>query len=196
MILIREKYLEVYDLKNARNIVIIVIVAALIVCSAVTSYNSIKTKQSNVSNSLKMLNVQIEHRSRLLENITDYLNSQSETENGIKTSIVDINEKMSSASTLAEKAEANKEASSVVNGIINYYNSNVESMNEEFSDKLVELRNIQVRISTAKNDYNNQIDRFNGETQSFPLNVVVKFVKTDDFEYFMTAEELQEHNKR
>lgn len=183
-------------MKTVRNIVIIVIVVALLIFSVLTPYNLVKTKQSNISDSLKLLNAQIEQRAELLDGLSAYLDPQLEIEQEIKGIISDINNQTRSASTISEKADANKEVSSVVNGIINYSNSNTDKRRKDFVDELVKLRDMQVRVNTAKNDYNTLIDSYISETQRFPLNVVVKFVKTDDFEYFMTAEELQEHNKR
>ena len=121
----------------------------------------------------------------LVETVKGYASHETEAIN----QVTEARTKMSGASTLEEKMEANEEISSALSRLLvvveNYPDLKASENFIQLSDELAGTEN---RISTTRRDYNNAAREYNTRIKKFPTSLIASIFNFDEFPYFEANE--------
>lgn len=179
-------------------VVAIVAVIAIIGGICVSNYNSLVTAREEVSSAEANIDTYLQRRADLIPNIVASVKSYAAHETEVYSKIAEARQKLVNAGNISEKAEANAELSSALQGL----NIVVESYPELKADAtyialMDELEGSENRIATARKNYNDVVKEYNNKVIKFPANIfagIFGFEKADYFEADEGAENAPDVN--
>lgn len=170
-------------------VIAIVAVVAIIAGVCVSNYNSLVTAREEVVSAEANIDTYLQRRADLIPNIVASVKSYAEHETEVYGKIAEARQKLVNAGTVAEKAEANSELTSALQGL----NIVVESYPELKTDTtyvalMDELEGSENRIATARKDYNDVVKVYNNKVIKFPANIFAGIFGFEKAEYFEADE--------
>ncbi len=177
------------------TIILIAIIAIIIIIIAllIGTYNGMVTKRENVDTSLANLDVVLQRRADLIPNLVNTVKGYMEHETEVIDKITTARQNLVSANGIEEKAQANQELTSALNGLMviveNYPDLKASQNFIQLSDELAGTEN---RIATARRDYNESVKVFNASIKTFPNNMLAGMFGFNQVDYFEATEASQE----
>ena len=172
--------------------VILIIIFAIIVFF-VGNYNSLVSLEEEVDGKYADIEVQLERRADLIPNLVNTVKGYMTHENEAIEKVTTARENLVNAKAVQEKACANEELSSALNGLMviveNYPDLKASTNFINLQDELAGTEN---RISTARRDYNNAVKSYNAKIKKIPTNIIASISGFDEKEYFEASEEKKE----
>lgn len=176
-------------------IVVIAIVAVIAIIGGVcvSNYNSLVTLREEVDSAEANIDTYLQRRADLIPNVVASVKSFAEHETEVYSNIADARTKLLNAGTVAEKAEANAELTTTLQGL----NVIVENYPELKTDTtyvalMDELEGSENRIATARKDYNDTVKEYNNAVIKFPANIFAGIFGFEKAEYFEADEGAQD----
>ena len=169
-------------------IVVIAIVAIIAIIGGVcvSNYNTLVTARETVDSAEANIDTYLQRRADLIPNIVASVKSFAKHETEVYGKIADARQKLVNAGTVAEKAEANSELTSALQGlnivVENYPELKADANFVALQDQLEGTEN---RISVARKDYNDIATDYNTSIKKFPTVIfagMFGFEKVDLFE--------------
>ncbi len=166
-------------------VIAIVAVIAIIAGVFVSNYNSLVVAKEEVSAAEANVDTYLQRRADLIPNIVATAKNFAEHETEVYQSVLDARQALMGAGTIAEKAEANDQLSTALQGL----NVVVEAYPELKSDKtyvalMDELEGSENRIATARKDYNDVVESYNTKIVKFPANIFANIFGFEKAVYF------------
>ena len=163
--------------------IILIILAGLYL---VSNYNSLVRLRNQVKNAWSQIDVQLKRRHDLIPNLIETVKGYMSHERETLENITNARSQAMKASTVAEKAKAE----SALSGALGRFNVVVENYpdfksNQNFLALQEELTSTENKISFARQNYNDQVLRYNNKIEMFPSNIIAgmfNFTKEDFFE--------------
>ena len=173
-------------------VIAIVAVIAIIGGVCVSNYNSLVTAREEVDSAEANIDTYLQRRADLIPNIVASVKSYAKHETEVYSKIADARQKLVNAGTVADKAEANAELTTALQGL----NIVVESYPELKTDTtyvalMDELEGSENRIATARKDYNDVVEEYNNKIIKFPANIFAGIFGFEKAEYFEADEGAQ-----
>ncbi len=158
----------------------------------VSNYNSLVRLRNQVKNAWSQIDVQLKRRHDLIPNLIETVKGYMSHEKETLENITNARSQALKAGTVAEKAKAE----SMLSGALGRFNVVVENYpdlkaNQNFLALQEELTSTENKISFARQNYNDQVLRYNNKIEMFPSNIIAgmfNFTKEEFFE-IETAEE-------
>lgn len=166
-----------------------IVVAALVVIFGVWgigSYNNLVTLRETVNSQYSNIDVQLQRRMDLIPNLVSTVKGYTSHESEVLKQIAESREKLSGASTVSDKANANAELSSALSRLLviseNYPNLKADTQFTALTDELAGTEN---RIAVSRKDYNSAVQDYNQAIKRFPTVLIASmcgFNSADQFE--------------
>lgn len=176
-------------------IVLVVVIILVIICVAI--YNALVGLRNQTKNAWAQIDVQLKRRYDLIPNLVETVKGYMQHERATLEAVTNarnLAQSMSSNASVADRAKAEGELSSVLSRLMvvveNYpdlkANSNFLALQEELSST-------ENKISFSRQYYNDSVLQYNNKTQMFPSNIVARMTGFKDGEFFevTVAEEKQ-----
>ncbi len=189
-----------YNNKQERNVIkmkksgmIIIGVIVVIAVVLIAMYNGLVGKREAVDNSMANLDVMLQRRADLIPNLVNTVKGYMQHETEIIDKITTARQNLVGASSVTEKAEANQQLSTALNGLMviveNYPDLKSSENFIQLSDELAGTEN---RIATARRDYNEAVKGYNASIKKFPNNILSGMFGFEQVSYFEATEGSQE----
>ena len=172
-------------------IIVIAIVAVIATIGGmfVSNYNSLVTAKETVENAESNIDTYLQRRADLIPNVVATVKSYAEHESEVYSNIAAARQKLVNANTIGEKAEANEELTTALQGLSivveNYPQLKADSTYIALMD---ELEGSENRIATARKDYNDTAEQYNKAIIKFPANIFAGMFGLERAEYFEADE--------
>ncbi|WP_425291867.1 LemA family protein [Caldanaerovirga acetigignens] len=167
----------------------IVVVVAFLLLFAFSSYNGLVAAEENVNSKWSQVENQLQRRADLIPNLVETVKGYAAHEQEIFTEVTRAREKLISAGSVAEKAQADAELTSALSRLLaiveNYPTLKADANFRQLADELAGTEN---RIAVARMDYNNAVQRYNSRIRSFPTVIIAKIMGFEKKEYFKAEE--------
>jgi LemA protein len=178
--------LEVDNLKKGFAGIAIAIVALIIIFMMLgSSYNGFVNAEEDVGKAYSQIENQLQRRLDLIPNLVNTVKGYAAHEKEVIQSISDARARLAGARTPEEEATANTELSNALSRLLvvveNYPNLKAD---KQFTQLMDELAGTENRISVARQDYNENVAKYNKRVQNFPGVIVAKVTGFDEKEYF------------
>ena len=178
--------------KISKGMIALIVVIVLIVIAAiaiVSSYNGLVGEREKVLSAQSEIENSLQRRADLIPNLVETVKGYASHETEAINQVTEARTKMSGASTLEEKMEANEEISSALSRLLvvveNYPDLKASENFIQLSDELAGTEN---RISTTRRDYNNAAREYNTRIKKFPTSLIASIFNFDEFPYFEANE--------
>ena len=177
-------------MKNGLKVgIIVVAVLLIIVVIGVTNYNGLVNKEENINNKLSNISVQLERRADLIPNLVNTVKGYTTHENEVIESITSAREKLMSANTAKDMADANNELTNALNNLFVIVENYPDlKSNENFINLQDELAGTENRIAVSRNDYNSAVGEYNKSIKRFPGNIFASIFGFEKKDYFEVSE--------
>lgn len=177
---------------------VILAIVVLLGLWSVSCYNGLVSLKESVDSQYSNIDVQLQRRADLIPNIVQTVKGYTSHESQILNELSESRAKLSGASTISEKANANAEISSSLSRLLvvveNYPNLKADTKFQTLSDNLEGTEN---RIAVARKDYNSAVQSYNQKIRTFPTVIIASmlgFEKAERFEATEKANEVPEVN--
>jgi len=164
--------------------VIIGIILVLVVMFSST-YNGLVSKKEEVDGKLADISVQLERRADLIPNLVSTVKGYASHETEVINSITTSREKLLSADSAEEMANANQDLTDAINNLLviveNYPDLKANTNFIQLQDELAGTEN---RIAVSRSDYNDAVKDYNKTIKSFPKNILAGMFGFEEKEYF------------
>ena len=167
----------------------VLVVVAIIAGVCISNYNSLITLREEVYSAESNIDTYLQRRADLIPNVVATVKSYAEHESEVYSNIAAARQKLVNANTIGEKAEANEELTTALQGlnivVENYPQLKADSTYIALMD---ELEGSENRIATARKDYNDTAEEYNKAIIKFPANIFAGMFNLEKAEYFEADE--------
>lgn len=172
---------------------VVLIIVILLAVFGISSYNSLVSMSEEVDGKLADISVQLERRADLIPNLVNTVKGYASHEQSAIDSVTQARERLVSANTLSEKAEANEQLTSALNNLFVIVENYPDlKANVNFLNLQDELAGTENRIAVARRDYNDAVKEYNKTIKSFPKNILAGMFGFSEKDYFEAKESANE----
>lgn len=163
-------------------IVLIFVVAGLML---IPSYNKFVTLEENIDQSYAQVENQLQRRLDLIPNLVNTVKGFASHEKEVIGSISDARAKLAGAQGPEEQSVANGELQNAIGRLLVVVENYPElKANENFIQLMDSLEGTENRIGVARQDYNDEVAKFNRQVKRFPGKLVASLFGFEEKEYF------------
>ena len=166
--------------------IIVLVVLVLIVMYVVSTYNGLVGLRNKVHDQFSQIDIQLKRRFDLIPNLVETVKGYAKHESETLEKVIAARNNYANAKTDAEKLEASKEMSRGVMNIMALAEAYPDlKANTNFVDLQNQLKEIEEKISYARQFYNDSVLMYNNKVEMIPSNIVASifgFKKSDFFE--------------
>ena len=105
-------------MKKSTGSIVIIAIIAIIIIGFVGSYNGMVSKAEEVDNKFATIDAQLQRRADLIPNLVNTVKGYAAQEKEIIDSVTEARAKLTGASTVEEKANADEELTSALNRLL------------------------------------------------------------------------------
>ncbi|HTR20058.1 MAG TPA: LemA family protein [Gemmatimonadales bacterium] len=151
-------------------------------------YNTIQTYDEQVNNAASQIKVQLQRRADLIPNLVETVKGYAKQEQTIFTEVAEARAKLSGAvqsGNLQQMADANQALNAPLGRLLAIAENYPQlKSNENFRALQDQLEGTENRISVARQDYNDAVNRYNAYIRRFPQVITAKVIGAKAREYF------------
>ena len=171
-------------------IIAVVAIILLIIGFIITNYNALIQLRNKVRNQFSQIDVQLKRRFDLIPNLVETVKGYAKHEKGTFEDVVKARNTYLTANTVEEKGEADKQMTSALNKLFALAENYPElKANENFLDLQAQLKDVEEKISYARQFYNDSVLAYNNKCEMVPSNIVAGLFHFEKEKFFEASEE-------
>ena len=168
----------------------VVAVILLIIAFIAANYNALVQLRNKVRDQFSQIDVQLKKRADLIPNLVETVKGYTKHEKGTLEDVVKARNTYLTANTIEEKEKANTEITSALNKLFALTESYPDlKANENFMDLQAQLKDIEEKISYARQFYNDSVLAYNNKCEMIPSNIVASLFHFEKEKFFEASEE-------
>lgn len=175
--------------KSTVSVLVIGALVVILFLAAISSYNGLVSSETKVDSAYSEIDNQLQRRYDLIPNLVNTVKGYAEHEKEVMQEIASAREKLGSAGTLQDKANADAELTGALNRLLvvveNYPNLKADA---EFTRLMDELAGTENRIAVARRDYNSAAETYNVKIRKYPTAIFAGLFGFDKKEFFRAQE--------
>ena len=172
-------------LKKNRVVVGIIGVLVVLIIAFFTIGSGIVKQENQVDSAFADVDTQLQRRNDLIPNLVSTVKGYASHEEKIFTAISTAQSAMSKADTVSDKAAANDQVSSALNGLLRLQVSYPDiKADKQFTQLADELAGTENRIAFARTRYNDVVKSYNTKVSLFPTSIVAGMKGATKKDYF------------
>ena len=175
-------------------LIILLVVVVLIAMYVISTYNGLVQSRNKVKDQFSQIDVQLKRRFDLIPNLVETVKGYAKHESETLEKVIAARNSYANAKTDAEKMEASKEMSRGVMNIMALAESYPDlKANTNFVDLQNQLKEVEDKISYARQFYNDSVLMYNNKIEMFPSNLIASIFGFKK-ESFFEADEKEREN--
>ena len=175
-------------------LIVLVVVLVGIALFFVSTYNGLVVARNKVRDQFSQIDVQLKKRFDLIPNLVETVKGYAKHESQTLEKVIEARNGYANAKTDAEKMAASKELSQGVMQIFALAENYPElKANSNFLELQGQLKEVEDKISYARQFYNHSVLMYNNKTEMFPTNLVASMFGFKK-ESFFEADEKEREN--
>ncbi|MGX7048720.1 LemA family protein [Lactococcus piscium] len=176
-------------IKKNSIVVGIIGVLVVIIIAFFSIGNGIVKEQNSVDSAFADIDTQLQRRNDLIPNLVSTVKGYAAHEEKIFTAISTAQSAMTKAETVTDKAAANDQVSSALNGLLRLQVSYPDiKADKQFTQLADELAGTENRIAVARTRYNDVVKTYNNKVTLFPTSIVAGMRGATKKEFFKASE--------
>lgn len=176
-------------------VAVIVLIAVIIICWAISVRNNFVRMRNTSEEAFATIDVYLKKRYDLIPNLVETVKGYAKHESRTLAEVIKARNNAASATTTAEKIEADAQLSNAIKSI-NIVAERYPDLkaNINFQNLMNELRNIEAELANSRKYYNGTVKVFNTEKDIFPKSIIANSMKLEKFPYFELDSEEERKN--
>ncbi|MBR6896466.1 MAG: LemA family protein [Lactococcus sp.] len=176
-------------IKKNSIVVGIIGVLVVIIIAFFSIGNGIVKEQNSVDSAFADIDTQLQRRNDLIPNLVSTVKGYAAHEEKIFTAISTAQSAMTKAETVTNKAAANDQVSSALNGLLRLQVSYPDiKADKQFTQLADELAGTENRIAVARTRYNDVVKTYNNKVTLFPTSIVAGMRGATKKDFFKASE--------
>ncbi len=173
-------------------IVLVIIIAA---CWAIAVRNNFVRMRNVCEEAFATIDVYLKKRYDLIPNLVETVKGYAKHESQTLEKVIQARNNAASATTTAEKIEADANLSNAIKSI-NIVAERYPDLkaNANFQDLSAQLQRIETDLASSRKYYNGTVKTFNTEKEIFPKSIIANMMKLEKFPYFELDSEEERQN--
>ena len=161
------------------------IVIAILVILVAGAYNGLVASRNRVKDQWSQIDVQLKKRADLIPNIVETVKGYAKHEKETLEDVVKARNALNTASTVEDEMKANNQITGALNKLFALSEAYPELMaNENFMSLQRDLKDIEDKISYARQFYNDSVMTYNNKVQMFPTNIIANIFNFKESKFF------------
>lgn len=183
--------------KGAMSVALIVLIAivaivGLVALSSIGTYNSLVIKRETVATKLADVDTTLQERADKIPNLVNTVKGYMKHEEAVIDKITDARKNLLNANSIEEKSAANNELTDSINALMVVVENYPDlKASQDFINLQDELSASENKIANARRNYNEAVNDYNTQVQTFPSNVLAGMFNFEKAEYFEADENAQ-----
>lgn len=154
-------------------LIVLLVVVVVIVLFVISTYNGLVSTRNKVKDQFSQIDVQLKKRFDLIPNLVETVKGYAKHESETFERVIQARNGYMNASSEDEKLNASKELTAGITKIIALAENYPElKANTNFVDLQNQLKDIEEKISYARQFYNDSVLTYNNKIEMFPSNIV------------------------
>ena len=176
-------------------VAVIVLIAVIIICWAISVRNNFVRMRNTSEEAFATIDVYLKKRYDLIPNLVETVKGYAKHESRTLEEVIKARNNAASATTTAEKIEADAQLSNAIKSI-NIVAERYPDLkaNTNFQNLMNELRNIEAELANSRKYYNGTVKVFNTEKDIFTKSIIANSMKLEKFPYFELDSEEERKN--
>lgn len=164
---------------------IVVIVVVLLVLYVISNYNNLVKLRNKVKDQWSQIDVQLKKRADLIPNVVETVKGYAKHEKETLEAVVNARNALNTASTVEDEMNANNQITGALNKLFALSEAYPElKANENFISLQKDLKDIEEKISYARQFYNDNVMTYNNKVQMFPSNIIANIFGFKESKFF------------
>ena len=170
--------------------IILLIVVVLIFLFFVSTYNSLVQLRNKVKDQFSQIDVQLKKRADLIPNLVETVKGYAKHEKGTLEDVIKARNTYLSAGSPDEKMKSSGELTQAINKLFALAESYPDlKANENFLDLQKQLKEVEDKISYARQFYNDTVLMYNNKIEMFPSNFIASLFHFEKENFFEATED-------
>lgn len=154
-------------------LVAVIIIAVIILLYVVSTHNKLVELRNRVKDQWAQIDVQLKRRFDLIPNLVETVKGYTKHESETLENVVKARNTYLQASTPEDQIKANNELSNVVSKLFALSESYPElKANTNFMQMQEDLKDVENKIASARQFYNDTVLQYNNKIEMFPSNLI------------------------
>lgn len=170
---------------NIIGFILVVLTIVVLAVIVVAIYNSLVKFRNGVENAWSHINVELERRADLIDNLVETVKGYAKHEKTTLEEVTQARSNLSNAETVQESAKANKQLTGTLKSLFavveNYPNLKADESFEELIEQLEETENM---IAQYRQLYNDMVYVYDNKCEMFPSNIIAGFFGFEEAQFF------------
>ncbi len=161
------------------------IVIAILVILVAGAYNGLVSSRNKVKDQWSQIDVQLKKRADLIPNIVETVKGYAKHEKETLEDVIKARNALNTASTVEDEMKANNQITGALNKLFALSEAYPElKANENFMSLQKDLKDIEDKISYARQFYNDSVMTYNNKVQMFPTNIIANIFNFKESKFF------------
>lgn len=161
------------------------IVIAILVILVAGAYNGLVSSRNKVKDQWSQIDVQLKKRADLIPNIVETVKGYVKHEKETLEDVIKARNALNTASTVEDEMKANNQITGALNKLFALSEAYPElKANENFMSLQKDLKDIEDKISYARQFYNDSVMTYNNKVQMFPTNIIANIFNFKESKFF------------
>ena len=171
-------------------LIVLVVIIVLVLLFVLSTYNSLVQLRNKVKDQFSQIDIQLKKRADLIPNLVETVKGYAKHEKGTLEDVVKARNTYLSAGTPDEKMKSSGELSQCINKLFALAESYPDlKANENFLDLQTQLKDVEDKISYARQFYNDSVLMFNNKIQTVPSNIIASMFHFEKENFFEATED-------
>lgn len=164
---------------------VFVLIVIIIVCWGVGARNNFVRMKNGCEEAFSTIDIYLKKRYDLIPNLVETVKGYAKHESETLEKVVAARNRAASASTTAEKIEADANVSNAIKSI-NMVAERYPDLkaNTNFLDLMNQLKSIETTLADQRRYYNGTVKKFNTEKDIFPKSIIAGMMHLEKLPYF------------
>ena len=169
---------------------VVLVIVVLIALFVISTYNGLVSLRNKVRDQFSQIDVQLKKRSDLIPNLVETVKGYAKHEEGTLEKVIQARNTYLTADSMDDKVKASNEITQAVSKLFALAESYPDlKANENFLDLQTQLKEIEDKISYARQFYNDSVLMYNNKIEMFPSNFVASMFGFKKENFFEATEE-------
>ncbi len=171
-------------------------ILVLVLLIIMGTYNTLVGLRNRVNDQWAQIEVQLKKRFDLIPNLVETVKGYAQHEKSTLEEVIEARNKFNTAKTPEEEMKASGELSGVLNRLMVLSESYPElKADKNFLSLQSDLKDVEEKISYARQFYNDRVLAYMNKIQMFPSNIIANMFGFKEIKYFEAGEEVKEAPK-
>ena len=176
-------------------VAVLVLIIVIIACWAISVRNNFVRMRNTSEEAFATIDVYLKKRYDLIPNLVETVKGYAKHESETLENVIRARNNAASATTTAEKIEADAQLSNAIKSFNIVAERYPElKANSNFQSLMNELRAIEAELANSRKYYNGTVKTFNTEKDIFPKSIIAGMMKLEKFPYFELDSEEERKN--